>query len=129
VRRLGDVDAVVSETEGEPTRLIDTWDGAVCAIVVDASLSGAPPGTVHRVDATAGPLPYALARGSTHHFSLGDTIELARALHRLPALVVVYGIEGASFEPGEGLSEAAERGVRDAVQRVREEVRACTNTH
>ena len=53
-------------------------------IVVDAA-AGPPPGTVERFDAVAAPLPAAYARRSTHSFGVGDAIELARALDRLPS--------------------------------------------
>ena len=39
---------------------------------------------------------------------LPEAVELARELDRLPRRLVVYGIEGESFEAGEGLSPAVE---------------------
>ena len=38
------------ELEGDPTSLIDAWDGSEHVIVIDAVCSGAEPGTVHRLD-------------------------------------------------------------------------------
>ncbi len=95
----------VLEYEGEPLGLLDLWDGARAAVLVDATRSGAAPGTIHRVDASREPIP-ALLRGSssTHAVGVGDAIELARALGRLPDRVVVYGVEGACFDAGGGLS-------------------------
>ncbi len=90
--------------EQEPSRLIDVCEGATTALVVDAVESGAAPGTLHRFDASHRPVPERLFRSSTHAFGVGEAIELARALGRLPARVIVYGIEGAAFGAGEGLS-------------------------
>lgn len=104
--------------EQEPSRIVDSWHGAHAAVVVDAVSSGAEPGTVHRVDATAEPVPAHVFRSSTHAFGVGEAIELARALGRLPERVVVYGVEGATFSAGVGLTErvaAAVGGVVDAV--------------
>ena len=70
--------------EGEPVGLIEDWAGADAVIVVDAVSSGAPPGTIHRLDPLAEPIPAALSQGSTHAFGLAETIELARTLDRLP---------------------------------------------
>ena len=70
--------------EGDGTGLVELWAGAEDAVVVDAAASGAAPGTVHRFDAAAGPLPARSLRSSTHHFGVADAIELARALDRLP---------------------------------------------
>ena len=43
---------------------------------------------------------------STHALGLAEAIELARALDRLPARLELYGIEGARFEAGAGLTPA-----------------------
>ncbi|MFZ5491333.1 MAG: hydrogenase maturation protease [Pseudomonadota bacterium] len=84
--------------------LVDALAGARAALLVDAVQSGAAPGTVHRFDALAGPLPAALLRCSTHLLGVAEAVELARALGQLPARLQVYGIEGADFGIGEGLS-------------------------
>jgi hydrogenase maturation protease len=114
------------EREGEPTSLIDSWEGAGAVWVVDAVSSGAEPGTVHRHDATEQALPAALFRTSTHHFGLAEAVELARALGRLPERTVVYGIEGASFQTGEMLSPEIEAAAARVADAVREEVIECT---
>jgi hydrogenase maturation protease len=110
----------------EPTRLIDAWDGADAAIIVDAVSSEAEPGSVHRFDATSAPLPSREFRSSTHALGIGETIELARAIGRLPSRVVVFGIEGEVFGSGTGLSDRAEDGVERAVDLVLEEA-GCTS--
>jgi len=117
-------DVVVLECEQEPTRLVDAWDGADVAVVVDACAGDDAPGTVHRFDADDGPLPAHVFRSSTHAFGVGDAVELSRALGRLPARLVVYGIGGASFAAGAGLSgpvESAVEGVVEAIARDLEE--------
>ena len=110
----------------EPSRLIEAWEGADAAVLIDTVVSGAPPGTVHRFDASDGPIAARELRSSTHAIGLAETIELARALGRLPRRVVVYGIEGASFEAGAPLSPE----VVDAVNRLAamiEEEELCTS--
>jgi hydrogenase maturation protease len=113
--------------EDEPTRLLDAWSGAEAALVVDAVSSGAAPGSVHRFDASAQALPAGVFRGSTHAFGVGETIELARALGRLPQRVVVYGVEGAGFAAGEGLSPEVEAVVEPLAHELLEEA-GCTST-
>ena len=115
-RGLGD-DPRVLVYEGEPIGLIDAWSGADELILVDAVSSGAPAGTVHRLDPLT-TLPGVLARGSTHAFGLAETLELARILDRLSPRVSVYGIEGEAFTAGEELSAP----VRAAVETVRLEL-------
>jgi hydrogenase maturation protease len=109
--------------EQEPSRLIDAWAGATAAVVVDAVASGAAPGTVHRFDASAEPVPARMFRSSTHVFGVGEAIELARALGRLPRHVVVYGVEGMAFAAGEGLTAPVSSAVGAVVEAVVAEVR------
>ena len=102
-------------------------EGADSLWLVDAVSSGAPPGTVHRIDAGGRALPADLFRASTHHLGLADAVELARALGRLPARVVFYGIEGESFDAGQGLTTDVAGAVECVAQTVQEEVERCTS--
>jgi hydrogenase maturation protease len=113
----------VLEVEQEPSRLLDAWDEAELALVIDAAQSGAEPGSVHRYDASADRVPARVFRSSTHAFGVGDAVELGRALGRLPARVVVFGIEGAGFAAGSGLSEPVAGKVDDVAEAVLAELR------
>jgi hydrogenase maturation protease len=104
--------------EQEPSRLIDAWHGTTAAIVIDASSSGAPAGTVHRFDASTDAVPAGVFRSSTHAFGVNDAIELARALGTLPPRVLVYGVEGECFDAGVGLTPSVEAAVEEAAQAV-----------
>jgi hydrogenase maturation protease len=112
----------VLELEGEPTSLIGAWEGCEAVWLVDAVSSGSPPGTVHRVDAIREPVPAAFARTSTHHLGLPEAVELARAVGSLPRRLVVYGVEAASFDAGEGLTPAVEAAVERVVAAIGDEV-------
>jgi len=111
--RVGQKVTVIA-CEEEPSRLLDAWSGSSAAVIVDAVVSGSEPGTTHRLDASDEPIAAGTFRSSTHAFSLGETIEIARALGRLPRRVVVYGIEAAAVAAGVELTPA----VADAVDRV-----------
>ena len=80
--------------------LLSLWEDCETAIVVDATQSGAEPGTVRRLPAHDEPLPDELRRTSTHLLGVAEAIELARALGKLPARTIVYGIEGAQLRHG-----------------------------
>jgi hydrogenase maturation protease len=115
VRAAGLPGVTVTEFEGEPVSLIDAWDGAPLVYLADAVSSGGEPGTVYRFDAAAAGLPPApLRHRGTHAFSLADVIELGRALGRLPARLIAFGIEGAGFGAGTGMSPPARQGARAA---------------
>jgi hydrogenase maturation protease len=117
----------VCEHDGEPAGLLDLWDGAEIAVVVDSVRTGAPAGTVHRI-ALDGTAP-ATSGGSTHGLGLGDAVELAGALGRLPPKLVVYGIEAGDTGDGLALSdavaEAAGQVAADIVRMLRREARTC----
>ncbi len=114
----------VVDCEQEPTRLLDAWQGADVALVVDAASSGAQPGTVHRFDAIEGDVPARVFRSSTHAFGIGDAVELARALGRLPRRLVVFGVEGADFVAGGALSPAVDAAVDRVVDELAVEATA-----
>jgi hydrogenase maturation protease len=113
----------VLEASGEGAALMELWKGADAAILVDAVSSGAPPGTIHRFDAVAEPIPTKFFHYSTHAFSVAEAIELARALNRLPPCLIVYGIEGKSFEAGIGLSPEVEGAAQNVVKRLVRDIR------
>ncbi|TYB60198.1 hydrogenase maturation protease [Nonomuraea sp. PA05] len=98
LRELG-IPAV--ENGGDPAELIEAWTDADVAVVIDAACSGEPPGVVRRFHGVPS-LPHGGA--SSHVLSLGDAVELARVLGRMPGELVVYTVEGAAFGYGAGLS-------------------------
>ena len=122
LRELVPEDVDVLELEGEPVTLVEAWAGADEAWVVDAVSSGARPGTVHRVDAAEAPLPRELSTASTHLFGIGESVELARSLGRLPERLVVYGIEAAQISAGPELSPEALAGVEETIKRLLQEL-------
>ncbi len=113
----------ILELQGEPTALLDAWSGYDAVILIDTMRSGAPPGTIRRIDASREPLPAGLGGStSTHAMGLGETVELGRRLDRLPARVVLYAIEGRQFETGMGVSGEVGAVLEELVARVAGEV-------
>lgn len=113
VRRLaGNVPAHVClvESDGEPTRLLDAWSGVDLGVVVDAVWSqGGAAGTVHNIRDRAA--LQSAAAASSHALPLAVALDLAAALGRQPRRLMVYGIEGADFGDGVGLSPPVARSV------------------
>ena len=116
----------VIENSDEGASLMEAWQDAASVILVDAVASGAEPGAIHRFDAFGRQLPLGFFHYSTHAFSVAEAVEMARALDRLPATLIVYGIEGQDFSFGVGLSAAVERAAASVVERVMEELCAAT---
>lgn len=112
----------VLEWTGDLLELFDTLGSESAAILIDAVSSGAAPGTLLRWDAGRRPLPEHGPRASTHAFSVATAVELARAVGRLPASVVVHGIEGACYDDGAPLSPAVADRLAELVTRIIAEV-------
>ena len=133
VRRLaGRVPAGVCliELGGEPAELLDAWDDLETVVVVDAVRTGGKPGTVHQFDASTAPLPAHTGGASTHGLGLADALELGRALDRLPARVVVVGIEVADDRTvGGELSRPVQDAIADAVAGVLAELQRGRGDH
>jgi hydrogenase maturation protease len=102
----------------EPSRLMEAWEGADSVVLVDTVSSGAAPGTLHRFDAGEEAVPARTFRSSTHAIGLADTIELARALGRLPERVCVWGVEAGGFATGSPLTPPVETAVAALVHAV-----------
>jgi len=114
----------ILEESGEGAALIQAWEGAAWVMLVDAVRSGAPPGTIQRLDARTAPVPAGFFHYSTHAFSVAEAVELARSLERLPPKLIVYGIEGENFDAGVGLSSAVRQAVETVAEQAAEEAQA-----
>ena len=115
-------DVLLREASGEGTALMAAWEEAEAVILIDAVRSGAPAGTIYRLDARAEAVPQAWFRYSTHAFSVAEAIALARALNRLPPRLIVFAVEGERFGAGVGLSPGVERAVDELVRRGLQEI-------
>ncbi|MEA3296328.1 MAG: hydrogenase maturation protease, partial [candidate division Zixibacteria bacterium] len=105
------------------TQLLDVWDSAHAAFVVDCVVSTADPGVIYRFDALNESLPEGLFNNcSTHCFSVAKSIELAGVLERLPTKLVVYGIVGSDFKTGAGLSAKVRSAADEVTARIVREV-------
>jgi hydrogenase maturation protease len=116
------------ETDGEATRLVETWDNADLVILVDAVRSGAPAGTEHRVVLDAGASAEDLGRTmiptSSHAAGVADAWALGTVLDRTPTRLVVLGVEGARFCAGHQMSHEMARAVPRMVRAVQDEIAA-----
>lgn len=96
---------------GEGASLMEAWQNADHVVLIDAVQSGAPPGTLHRIDASeCDPAP-AFFSGSSHTLGVAEAIALARTLGRLPRRLVIFGIEGVDYTYGPGLTPEVENAV------------------
>ena len=105
----------------EPTAILDAWEGATRAVIVDAAAPGTDgvPGRVRR--STLGDLAETRAV-SSHDLSLAQTYRLGRVLDRAPTEVVVITVDAADAGHGVGLSPAVAQAVPKATAMVLDEL-------
>jgi hydrogenase maturation protease len=118
----------LAESDGEPSALIELWDGARLAVVVDAVRGptgprhAARPGRVHRLGVHHP--AYRPGAASSHGVHLGEAVDLARELGRLPERMLLYGIEAGQVGFGVGLSRAVAASADRVAAEIREMVAA-----
>jgi hydrogenase maturation protease len=122
LRAQPSADTIFREESGEGSSLMAAWQDASAVIMVDAVQSGGKPGTIYRLNAGRKRLPSRFFHFSTHAFSVAEAVELARALKRLPPLLIIYGVEGRDFESGEGLSPEVAMAVEAVLPKIRREL-------
>lgn len=90
------------------------------AVIVDAMTTGAPSGTLYRLDARGMDALDAQHTASVHDLSLASALAMGRALGLdLPVEVCVVGVEAApEFEFGEVLSDPVRRAIPAATREV-----------
>jgi len=85
--------------EGSILDLALHWDHDDRVIIVDAMQPGTEPGRIVEMDATVDSLPTPGAL-STHEIDVSVAVELARAIGRMPAQLLLIGIEAAQTDWG-----------------------------
>jgi hydrogenase maturation protease len=124
LRQRGLAGVTLAESDGEPTRLLDLWEGADLAIVVDAVRTDARrPGTIHR-RSLHHPSVGGSGSASSHVMELGDSVALAAALDRLPGALLLLAVEVADASPGVGLSREVEASVPVVLDEITELLQA-----
>lgn len=113
----------VIDCHDEPTRLLHRLPDLEVVVLVDAVISGAAPGTLHRLDVVQGRLPGSVRLASTHALGVGDVLALAEVLGRSAARTVLIGVEGRRFAMGAPLTPAVEAAIGGAVAEVLSAIR------
>jgi hydrogenase maturation protease len=115
-------DVVVKVRSGDLLSLIDDWDGFDAIVCIDAAAPAGAHGRIFRLDLNSTELPRNLRVSSSHAWGLPEAIALGRSLQRVPRQIIVYAIEGNSFDGGAALTPAAAAAAHVVADRVVAEV-------
>ena len=107
---------------GEASELLDAWSRAEDVLVIDAVVTGAPAGTVHRWN-NPDSITFGKSVASTHGFGLAEAVGLALAIKRLPASLCICGIEGKNFAIGTAVSPEVKSAVDEVVKAIAVEMK------
>ena len=122
VRLLAEApDLRLMDVGDDPLALLDLCTDCEALVLVDAVVTGAAPGTVHRWDLSDTPSLNPAVRFSTHSLNPLEVLTLAQTLGRSLPRVILYGIEAGDVGPGEGLSPPVAAAARDVAIRIRQE--------
>lgn len=120
VRRLGLPGVAVHDSAGDPADLLDAWDGAEVAVLVDAAAGpDARPGRLRRWTPGRGHPP---ASVSSHALEPFSAHALGVALGRIPEALVVLTVDVAHVGHGVGLSPEVAAAIPVAVAAVVDEL-------
>ena len=115
------------KASGETAGLIEILSANKAVILIDAMAACTEPGTIHRFDASQDPLPSELfSNYSTHSMGVDQAIEMARVLGDLPDTIIVYGIEGLNFNPGDSMSPEVLNNLKELTNRIAKEISELT---
>jgi hydrogenase maturation protease len=106
---------------GDMLGLIDDWAGYEHVLCIDAAAPMAAPGRIHRIDTAREPLPTAPGLSSSHGIGIAEALALARTIGKAPEILIVFAVEGASFEVGAPLTPTVAGVVAEVAERVRTE--------
>jgi hydrogenase maturation protease len=113
----------IAEIQGTVAAVLEAWKGAAGVIVVDALVSGGAPGAIYRFDAHGDGMPLALSRSSSSHgLGVAEALALGQVLQELPPRLIIYGIEGKRFGPGQEVSLEVAAAIPEAARRIEAEI-------
>lgn len=112
--------------------LLDMILGARKVIIVDATITGAKPGTIHQLNLDQLETAKKKREISLHDLSLVQTLSMAHEVfpEKMPEELVVIGIEAESIaKPKIGLTQSVEKAVPEAVEAILHEIQKPPSRH
>ena len=113
----------IAESRATVTAVQEAWKNAAGVIVVDAVVSGGPPGAIYRFNAHGAGVPVQLSRSlSAHGWGVAEALALGNVFQELPPWLIIYGIEGKNFGPGQEVSPEVAAAIPELVRRIEREI-------
>jgi len=109
--------------ESPGINLLNRLEDADAAVLVDAVISGAKPGTLHLLSGRE-LQSFHDGAGSAHGWGIAETLALGQKLdpEMLPKTMVIIGIEAGQVTPGVGLSQEVEAVLTDTARLIQDTI-------
>ena len=112
----------VCEMSGEALALVEKMTQASIVFIIDACMSGQKSGDIKRIDLRDQDLPSQQGDMSSHGFGLSAAIDLANILGKLPAICIIYAIEGENYALGAAVSPSVQQAIDKVICRIEDEI-------
>lgn len=114
---------------GDIAELLDIFARHKSVYLVDACSSNGPAGSWQRIDAQQQALPPENTQTSTHGFSVGQAVALAKNLDQLPNKLILYAITGDNYSITSTLSPAVAKSIDSVILAIlnEEDIQSCMN--
>ncbi len=122
LRRTLNSGTTVLDMLGEASELIDAWKNAGKVVLIDACQGLGKPGDVRRVDLLSEDINGNGREISSHGLGLQEAVNMALALGDVPRELILVGIEAATFEHGDGLSNKVKSALPKVFEMVAKEL-------
>jgi hydrogenase maturation protease len=118
-----DADVVVIDGGTSTHELMDDLQNLDILVIVDATATGKPPGTIVRLEGSSIPSAFS-NKLSPHQHGINDLLAALTLLGRSPAKLVLFGVEPCVMELGMELSPVVSATIPELCARVAREVGA-----
>ena len=110
------------ELDDDPLASLELISASKRVLAVDATRSGAEPGTIWQIQGPAGLEQTAGLAAGTHQLGIRELLALAFALGSFPPDVTIYAIEGKDFSLGQSPSPEVARSIADVAAAIAREI-------
>lgn len=106
-------------------KLLDLMQGADAVFIIDAVMTGAPSGTIHRLsidELTHLPKPL-----SSHGIGLIEALDIGKALNELPEQLILYGVEIENIDEPFRITKTSQKSIKQIVTMLEQDIKRLLN--
>lgn len=119
IENMNLADVRVIKSNGDLAEILEILSEFDFILIADSVSTGAPPGTVYRIDPSDSKYSFQAEKNpSSHRFGIIEILKLAKNIDMPLKNVIIYGIEGEDYSHGEGLSSKVREAVEEVIEKI-----------